>query len=298
MSSQPYRPGQQPPPVDRSSTLIETEEDVRQAMLTGLKEPPTMPASVPAAPPPPPATAPPLVAARSASVFRPTARPPMPILIVYDDGRMEGEIIRIREPRFIIGRSEGDLRFPLDGRMSGRHVEITYQFVGGLYRWVVTDLQSTHGMFVRVSKTPLADKAEILVGNGRYRFDAPQVEAPSTTDCLPGDADRGVTRGWDDGPNPFRPAALTELIGGEIGNRILLVKDEYWIGSDPSCPLGRPDDPFCEPMHVRLYRKPGKSWHAAHNRSLNGLWLRMSQINVEANVHFQIGEQRFQIKLP
>ena len=57
--------------------------------------------------------------------------------------------------------------------MSARHVEITHQLVGGLHRWVVTDLQSTHGMFVRVSRTALADKAEFLVGNGRYRFDAP-----------------------------------------------------------------------------------------------------------------------------
>ena len=167
-----------------------------------------------------------------------------------------------------------------------------------MHRWVVTDLQSTHGMFVRVSKTVLADKAEILVGNGRYRFDAPQAEAAATTDYAPDDPNRGVTRGWDDGPSPFRPPALTELIGNEIGNRILLVKNEYWIGSDPSCPIGRPDDPFCEARHVRLYRKPQGGWHAEHNKTLNGLWLRMSQITVDAMVHFQIGEQRFQIKLP
>ena len=132
----------------------------------------------------------------------------MPVLIVFDDGRMEGEVIRLREPRFVIGRTEGDLRFPLDGRMSGRHVEITYQFVGGMHRWVVTDLQSTHGMFVRVSKTVLADKAEILVGNGRYRFDAPQAEPAATTDFAPDDPNRGITRGWDDGPEPVPPAGL------------------------------------------------------------------------------------------
>jgi pSer/pThr/pTyr-binding forkhead associated (FHA) protein len=299
--SQSPRPGQPNPNVERSGTLIETEEDVRQAFQSGLKGQPPVPASLaPAAPPhpaPPPMPAaapqPQPVAARSASPFRPTARPPIPMLIVFDDGRMEGEVIRIRAPRFVIGRTEGDLRFPLDGRMSGRHAEITYQHVGGLHRWVVTDLQSTHGMFVRVSKTVLADKAEILVGNGRYRFDAPQPDAATTTDYAPDDPNRGVTRGWDDGPSPFRPPALTELIGNEIGNRILLVKNEYWIGSDPTCPIGRPDDPFCEPRHVRLYRKPQGGWHAEHNKSLNGLWLRMSQINVDAMVHFQIGEQRF-----
>jgi hypothetical protein len=301
--SQSPRPGQPSPNVDRSGTLIETEEDVRHALMTGLKGQAPIPHSIPPqpAPPPMPATAPQPqpTAARSASVYRPTARPPIPMLIVFDDGRMEGEVIRIREPRFLIGRTEGDLRFPLDGRMSGRHVEITHQYVGGMHRWVVTDLQSTHGMFVRVSKTVLADKAEILVGNGRYRFDAPPPpETATTAEMAPDDPNRGVTRGWDDGPSPFRPPALTELLGNEIGNRTLLVKNEYWIGSDPTCPICRPDDPFCEGRHVRLYRKPQGAWHAEHNRTLNGLWLRMSQITVDAMVHFQIGEQRFQIKLP
>ncbi len=303
--SQLPRPGQPSPNVERSGTLIETEDDVRQAMLAGMKGPAAWPASGPAAPPRPasvpvPTAEPPpqAVAARSANMFRPTARPPVPMLIVFDDGRMEGEVIRIREPRFLIGRTEGDLRFPLDGRMSGRHVEVTYQYVGGLHRWVVTDLQSTHGMFVRVSKTVLADKAEILVGDGRYRFDAPQ-PGPAATAELPADEpNRGATRGWDDGPSPFRPPALTELLGNEIGNRTMLVKNEYWIGSDATCPICRPDDPFCEPRHVRLYRKPQGTWHAEHNRTLNGLWLRMSQIAVDGMVHFQIGEQRFQIKIP
>ena len=101
----------------------------------------------------------------------------MAVLTVFDDGKTDGEMIRIRDHRFIIGRTEGDLCIPLDGRMSARHVEITHQLVGGLHRWVVTDLQSTHGMFVRVSRTVLADKAEFLVGNGRYRFDAPVTDA-------------------------------------------------------------------------------------------------------------------------
>jgi hypothetical protein len=69
----------------------------------------------------------------------------VPILTVFDDGKMDGEVIRLREPRFVIGRTEGDLRFPLDGRISARHLEMTHQVVGGLHRWVVTDLQSTHG---------------------------------------------------------------------------------------------------------------------------------------------------------
>ena len=177
------------------------------------------------------------------------------MLTVFDDGKTDGEVIRIRDHRFIIGRTEGDLCIPLDGRMSARHVEITHQVVGGLHRWVVTDLQSTHGMFVRVSRTVLADKAEFLVGNGRYRFDAPVTDAGPTIDSASGQPGFSETHGWDDGAEHVPAAGRHRADRHEIGNRMLLVKNEYWIGSDPSCPICRPDDPFCEPRHVRLYRQ-------------------------------------------
>jgi hypothetical protein len=221
----------------------------------------------------------------------------MAVLTVFDDGKTDGEVIRIRDHRFIIGRTEGDFCIPLDGRISARHVEITHQVVGGLHRWVVTDLQSTHGMFVRVSKTVLADKAEFLVGNGRYRFEAPQVDAGPTLDHAGNEPGFSETRPLDEGASPFRPPAVTELLGKEIGNRILLVKNEYWIGSDPTCPICRTDDPFCEPRQVRLYRGSRGAWHAEHHKTPNGLWLRMPQITVESLAQFQIGEQRFQLRV-
>ena len=153
-------------------------------------------------------------------------------------------------------------------------------------------------MFVRISRTVLADRAEFLVGNGRYRFESPQAPAAGATGGqLTDPAVSGETQGWDGSPSPFRPPAVTELVGNEIGNRILLVQPEYWIGSDPACPISRPDDPFCEPRHVRLFRAPSGSWYAEHNHTQNGLWLRRSQIVVECVVRFQIGEQRFLLKV-
>ena len=225
------------------------------------------------------------------------ARPPVAMLTIYDDGKMEGEVVRIRDTHFTIGRTEGDLRIPIDGLISARHLEITCQQVGGMYRWVITDLQSTNGLFVRVSKTPLADKAEFLVGNGRYRFDALHVDAGATADAGPGSSPTGQTRGWGDGTNQVRPPALTELIGPDIGNRTLLIKNEYWIGSDPSCPICRSEDPFCEPWHARVHRGSKGNWHVEHNKTRNGLWLRMPQITVDSLVQFQIGEQRFRLKI-
>lgn len=277
--------------VERSGTVLESEEDIREALLSGLKG---QRQGVPVEPAPTPQTA----EGRTPLPFRPTVRPPVPLLTVFDDGKAEGEVIRLRDKRFLIGRTEGDLTFPLDGRVSARHVEITHQTVGGIHRWVLTDLQSTHGTFVRVSKTALADGAEILVGNGRYRFQGPSDGAAGvTSEHTPTGPLTSETQGWADEPGTVRPAALSELLGREIGNRLLLVKGEYWIGSDPACGVCRPDDPFCAARHVRLHRNARGGWHAEHNRTQNGLWLRMTQINVESVVHFQVGEQRFRLKV-
>jgi hypothetical protein len=272
------------PAVERSGTVIETDEEVREAVASVRGQ---MQAPAPAPAPPP---------ARPTTLFRPTSRAPVALLTVHDDGRNDGEVIRIRQPRFVIGRTEGDLTIPIDGRISSRHVEITLQSVGGLHRWVVTDLQSTHGMFVRVTRTVLSDRSEFLVGGGRYRLDAPQAPDDATADYVADAPNTGETRGWDAAPSPFRPPALTELLGNEIGNRLLLVKPEYWIGSDPTCAVCRPDDPFCEPRHVRLFRGTRNHWHAEHSKTQNGLWLRMPQIVAESMIQFQVGEQRFRLK--
>jgi hypothetical protein len=284
-------PGPRNATLGYSGTVLESDEEIRQAVLIDRKWAQANAPKASDAQPVPATAGPP------ASPYRPTVRPPVPLLTVFDDGKNDGEVIRIRSPRFTIGRTEGDLRFPLDGRMSSSHVEITHQFVDGQHRWVVTDLRSTHGMFVRVSKTVLADRAEILVGQGRYRFEVNKPGPGESPDRILDNSNAGQTQGLDEGSGPFRPPSLTEFLGKEIGNRVLLVKDQYWIGSDPSCALCRADDPFCEPKHVRLQRTFQGLWGAEHNKTQNGLWLRMVQIAVDPMIHFQIGEQRFRLKV-
>ena len=101
-------------------------------------------------------------AARQEQPFRPTVRPAAAILIMCDDGENTGEVFRLRSDRFIIGRTEGDLQLPDDEQISSRHVALTRQVISGTTRWVVTDLQSRNGLFVRVGKAPLPHLAEVL----------------------------------------------------------------------------------------------------------------------------------------
>ena len=268
--------GQPNPHVERSGTLIETDEEVRQAIsgLKGQGQPESPPTARNTAASPTPNKGP------SATLYRPTVRPPIAVLTVCDDGKLDGEVIRIRDQRFVIGRTEGDLKIPIDGRISSRHVEITLQTVGGLHRWVVTDLQSTHGMFVRVSRTVLAERAEFLVGNGRYRFDSPQALADATVTQVADPAVSGAPQaGMGAPPVPppgcHRADRLRDRQPDAPGQARVLDR------LDPTCSICRPDDPFCEPRHVRLFRSPKGSWYAEHNRTQNGLWLRMSQIVVD-----------------
>jgi hypothetical protein len=261
-----------PPGPPRPETRVESETEVRDAL--DALEVEAEPAAV--------------------AAFRPTQRPPVPLLVVCDDGKRTGEVVRIRGLTFTIGRTEGDLLLGADELVSARHAEIVCQRVGGGYRWVVADLQSRNGLYVRVHRTELADGTEFLVGQGRYRFDLPPaVGGGETTDLVPGLADGSGTRGQDSAAE-LRPM-LTELTATGPGARIPLLA-ETWIGSAEGCAVRRPHDPFAAPRHVRLaYDPKRRAWRAANNRTENGLWVRVPQIAVSRECSFQIGEQRFRL---
>jgi pSer/pThr/pTyr-binding forkhead associated (FHA) protein len=285
------QPSPSPDELERPGTLLETDDDIRRALHA---QQPAQPAARKTAPPPAPEPEQPAQRAGARS-YRPTQRPPIALLTVLDDGKADGEVVRLRTDRFLIGRSEGDLLIPNDQQISARHLEITRLRVGDKYRWVVTDLQSANGLFIRVSRTVLSDKTEFLAGMGRYRFEAPSGSLPETVDHLPPETfPEGTRPPGNEGAVPLQPS-LVELVGGKVTARLPLVKAEYWIGSDPACALCRAGDPFIEPRHVRLYREANGAWHAQNNKTANGLWLKVPQITVADSCSFQIGEQRFRL---
>lgn len=265
-----------PSPPSRQQTLIEADDDIRRTQT-----PPA--AALPVALPVAGSTA-------GAMPYRPTSRPPMALLTVVDDGSSEGEVIRIRTARFVIGRKDGDFNIPHDALISSRHVEITRQLDGEQYRWLVTDLDTTNGLFVRASRIVLSSGVEFMVGRGRYRVTAtaPAAEAMSATD---------TTRPWaTDAAALLGGVTLVELTATGPGKTIALTGKECWIGTDAACAIRR-DDPFTEPHHVRLVRDDKGNWQAQHNKTLNGLWLRVPQIVAEDGCTFQIGEQRLRLSV-
>lgn len=303
----PLGPGHspRPPATERMATCLETDEEVMDALRESLAAP-AKPVPVPVASPPAPrhpttpvVAGPPLRQAPPqypVAAYRPSLRPPMAVLTVCDDGKSDGEQFRLRDGRFVIGRTEGNLVIPHDGMISSRHVEITRQAVGGQQRWVITDLQSTNGLFVRISRTLLTDQSELLVGKGRYRLLAPAGEGSATADYSPPEGARNMTQAW--GADASAPAipSLVELVGNSFANRVPLLGAEYWIGTDPSCAICRPNDPYCEARHARLSRDAKGNWQVEQAKTVNGLWFRIPQVVCESVVQFQIGEQRFRLR--
>src|SRR5262249_10872426 len=129
-----------------------------------------------------------------------------------------GEVVRVRGGSFVIGRVEGDLIIPHDGGISGRHAEILRRIVNGKYAWILRDLGSTNGTFVRASSVALHHDQELLIGDHIVRFietspgaispepPAPRVEATSKLG--------GLIRA-DDGQTSSPPALVVEMTGAE-----------------------------------------------------------------------------------
>jgi pSer/pThr/pTyr-binding forkhead associated (FHA) protein len=230
-------------------------------------------------------------------IFRPSCRLPGLRITVYDDGETTGEVIRVREDRFMIGRTEGDLRFPNDDLISSRHVAINRQVVKGKHLWVLTDLQSRNGLFVRVAKAPLPSGAEFLIGSGRYRLEAASSH-PEPTHSFP-DHDRPpATLAFGD-VRVDTHDTLSEVLRTGTGSRFTLDRDQYWIGRDRECDICRPNDPYLRGKHATLSRSPRATWIIEHNATMNGVWLKMPQVTLEVGkgCEFQVGEQRFRVKV-
>ena len=218
----------------------------------------------------------------------------MALLVVEDDGGEGAETIRLRGPRFVIGRTSGDLVIPHDGAISGQHAEIVLRAEAGGHLWYLVDLKSQNGTFLRFGKTRLKMHMEFLLGGYRYRFDLPPNPSAGSAD-LP-----AATRKWQvggEGPvaSPFRPA----LVEQGTSKRYEIATDDVWIGRDPGLSAIVIDDPMLSPRHAHIHRDEHGRWHMTENSptTRNRIWIRSAESPLPQEAQFQCGEQRFRFKV-
>jgi hypothetical protein len=106
-----------------------------------------------------------LLAADSGEKAGPTRKP---VIQLITEGGQVGEIHAIERAETVIGRVDGDLIFPHDGYMSGRHAVITER--DG--RYLLVDQSSRNGTFVRIKgEVELQPGDMFLVGKQLFRFE-------------------------------------------------------------------------------------------------------------------------------
>jgi pSer/pThr/pTyr-binding forkhead associated (FHA) protein len=212
-----------------------------------------------------------------------------------DDGREDGEWFRLREDEYVIGRTDGEIRIPNDTMISGRHAKLERRAENNGYRWYLTDLESTNGTYVRIGDAILKHNQELLIGARRYRFETP-VLAEAARREAEGPA-RG-TRGWQEiGRNDARPF-LVELTTKGEGERYTLQKEENWVGRNATqCNVVLKNDPLVSPRHARISLDSKGRWRVHNGKTLNGTWLRIDSMALETACQFQLGEQRFILKV-
>lgn len=229
-----------------------------------------------------------------AKPLRPVHRPPMALLCAVDDGLERGEWFRLRRPRTVIGRTEGDIAIPHDEAMSGKHLEILRTAAPGGYRWLIRDLGSTNGTFFRVSGGLLRSGTELLLGSRRYAFELP----------TPGEGGQSTPAGthmWrtvDAAQAAALRPRLVELNPGGPGAVVTLSADDVWLGASPrDCAVVIAGDPFVSPRHARLFCDKRGQWQIENADSANGVWVRVEELAVDNSGEFMAGEQRFLFKV-
>ena len=221
--------------------------------------------------------------------FCPVNRQPLATLKVLDDGSQdEGEVIRIRQVNFTIGRERGDFTIPFDQDISGQHLELRCQQHKGKFRWYLIDSDSTNGTFVRAYRASLSRDTELVLGSRRYLFQVPEESnEESATEITQTKAYSAASIG----------AAHPRLL--EVGSHsdspleFQLSGDEFVMGRNKKCSLSIPDDRFLSPRHAKFYQDDGGRWMVSDLKSHNGVWLRVRKMPIDQQAEFQIGQQRF-----
>jgi pSer/pThr/pTyr-binding forkhead associated (FHA) protein len=221
---------------------------------------------------------------------------------VVDDGSVDdGEWFRLRTPNLTVGRAQGDIILAHDSLISSQHLEISLRTVEGRYRVYLRDLDSRNGSFIRANRVFLRDGQELLLGSRRYAFSAGSTNTAETGSDT---AEAGSTRGWQAGS----PADMAKLLPAlqetgtdeaEAKARFPLMNEDQLLGSDPqACAVVLTGDPFVSRVHARIHRDPRGRWAIENQKSMNGIWVRFSEIAIDTTGEVQIGEQRLLIKIP
>lgn len=223
---------------------------------------------------------------------RPTLRPGIPVLTALDDGTLAtGENFRLRGERFLIGRTEGDLTIPGDRTLSGRHCEIRRVENRGNFSWLLADLDTANGTFMRVNAAKFFADTIVILGARRYRLAHPFAELRAD--------DRGSTTLLDKRASPENLwPTLTETGTSASALKFPIHEPEVTVGRLGGGSAIAIDDPHLAKHHATIRREPDGGWKIQAGLTENGVWANVKTIPLTSHCYFRCGEQFFRFVIP
>jgi len=223
---------------------------------------------------------------------RPMLRPGVPVLTALDDGMLsEGEDFRLRHDTFTIGRSEGDFVIPTDRTLSGRHAEIQRVETRGQFSWMLVDLDTANGTFVRVNSANFFADTIVILGARRFRLVQPFADLRKSGDDSTTLLDKRHT------PADLWPT-LTETGTSATALKFPIHHHEATIGRlGGGCTISV-DDPHLAKHHATITRSTSGVWKIRPGKTSNGVWVNIRTIALTPHCHFRCGEQYFRFVIP
>lgn len=228
----------------------------------------------------------PLPPAPTEQDYRPTIRPPVPLLTILDDGEAStGETVRLRDQVSLIGRSEGLIKLPHDPLVSACHAEIVREGVSKPFRWILRDVGSSNGTFVKCIGTALRPDRLLILGSRRFRFHRPPSHAPQSNEgTFIMDSKEALAQAWP---------MLIETTAAKDPLRLLLPGTCLSVGRPGHGNQVEIDDPLLAKFHAQILMTSTGEWRIEAKPSNNGIWAQIGSIRLTNTCRFQCGEQRF-----
>jgi pSer/pThr/pTyr-binding forkhead associated (FHA) protein len=223
---------------------------------------------------------------------RPVLRPVIPILTVLDDGTFaDGENFRLRSDTFVIGRTDGDLVIPIDRTLSGSHAEIRRVENRGPADWMLVDLETSNGTFVRVTSASFFADTIVILGSRRFRLNQPfadlRAQSGQSTQAL----DMAVS------PTDLWPT-LTETGSSSTALKFPLQQQRVTVGRlGGGCDISI-DDPHLARHHATISRAANGAWQIRPEKTTNGVWVNVCSVKLTSHCYFRCGEQLFRFVVP
>ncbi len=230
-------------------------------------------------------------AARPPSVRPPLASPTASakLVVIAQDGS-RGREYDLKTEQADIGRLEGDILLPNDPYVSPRHARLVRR--GD--QWLVIDLASVNGVFVRLTAPHRLDDGDlILVGLEVVRFEAVS------------DAEKGLMPAVERGVRLFGSPAATRY--ARLLQRTVegVTRDVYYL-TRPETVLGRESgdvvftaDPFMSRRHAAIEHQPGGQgfWLKDLNSSNGTFTAIRGERLLTSGDHVRIGQHLFRLDI-